>query len=179
MKFDTIKEEKRIFERFKWCIEKLLNVKIEGVHLSKINSYSPFDFHTSIKYNGWSKIGLTEIRFTNNDINEQESYISLSKKNKVIDFNPENNHRIFVEEYQDGLYVADLTRANWTKIGSSRFSKEACYFNKEFTPHLVIPLLRTNELSFLAEYDLKGYLVKEYGNIRSVRGKLMDMTNSI
>ena len=88
MSFDTIKEEERIFNRYKWCLMQLFNMHVIGVHLSKMDEFSPFDYHTSIFFNRTKKTGLTEIRYTSKEIeDDDEGYISLSKKTKEIDTN--------------------------------------------------------------------------------------------
>lgn len=178
--FDTKKQEARIFPRYKWCLEQLFDIKVTSVHLSEIDDFYSVDFHSGMFFNKTENIGLTEIRYTDKEVDvEEESFISLDKKIKSIDTNHENSHRIFLSEQPSSLYIGDLMRAAWTEIRPSERSKRAYYFNKYKTPHLIIPLQRNEPLSNRTAYELRGSLVKEYKNITEAKATLIHMTDSV
>ena len=178
MSFDTIKNETRIFSRYRWCLKQLFNIEVLDVHLSRTDKFSPFDFHSSMFFNDTKKIGLTEIRYTDKEIeNDEECFISLDKKLKAINTNRSNAHRIFVSEQPSSLYIADLMRAKWTDIKPSKYSKEAYYFNKFETPHLIIHLRRDEQLNKKTAFELRGSLVNDYNNINNAKSILLHMTD--
>lgn len=156
----------------------MFNIEVLDVHLSKTDEFSPFDFHTSMFFNDTKKIGLTEIRYTDKEIeDDEESFISLDKKLKAINTNRSNAHRIFVSEQPSSLYIADLMRAVWTDIKPSKYSEKACYFDKFKTPHIIILLRRGEQLNKETAFELRGTLVNDYNNINIPKNILISMSD--
>ncbi len=187
MSFDTKKEEKRIFDRFRWCVENLFSEETEakifltGTHLTDIDNYSSFDYHTCFNlFSNNKKTGLLEIRYTNKEIDEEyENYISKDKKEKTVDNNTTSSHRIFLCEHPSCLYIADLNRAKWTSIKPSKLSIEAWYFNKYKTPHIIIPLRREDSTNDIIKKELQEQLRETYNTLNEVRNILIHMTDTI